>query len=153
MHQNGLGCALVALVLMPLMSICARKMATCVTEAPTLGAVELGGRLGPSAFWGSWCSLGQMLGMPRVDGQGTKAKLCIYLKELQADYRLSSSPAATSGEPSDGSKLRVKIAPVVPTVSAGAAVLMTGLLEDAECAFRPSSVWEVAIVGEGEEQK
>jgi hypothetical protein len=70
MHQNGLGRVLVVPVLMSMMSIHARKRVTCATAVPMLVAVEVGVGLGPSAFWGSWCILGQTHETSHVDGVG-----------------------------------------------------------------------------------
>lgn len=106
MHQNGLGCALVVPVLMSMMSIHARKRVTCVTATAALMLVEaeVGVGLGPSAFWGSWCILGQTRETSHVDGTGARARLCIYLKESQADCRWWFSPALLTTEvPSGGS--------------------------------------------------
>lgn len=113
----------------------------CMTEVPTLGAVELGDRLGPSASLGSWCNLGQTHERPHVDGSGTKkAKLCIYLKALQADSRSKTSLAGTWVAPNGESKSMAKTVLAVPNATAGGAVRLMELLAAAECAFRSSSV-------------
>ena len=115
MHQNGLGCALVVPVLMSMMSIHARKRVTCATATATaalmLVEAEVGVGLGPSAFLGSWCILGQTHETSHVDGIGARARLCIYLKESQADGRLQFSPALLMMEvPNGGSKWTAMIA-------------------------------------------
>jgi hypothetical protein len=91
MHQNGLGRALAVPVLMPMMSICARMRAMCATAVLMLVEAEAGVGLWLSAFWGSWCILRQTREMSHVDGTGGWARLCIYLKVLQAGCRSNFS--------------------------------------------------------------
>ena len=95
----------------------------CKTAAPRLEAVRVGVGLEPCAFWGSWCTLGQTHETSHVDGVGKQAKLCIYLKASLADSRQHSSPVVTmrTGAPSDGSRLKERTAPVVPSVLSVAA--------------------------------
>jgi hypothetical protein len=75
-----------------------------MTEAPTLAVVGRDERLGLSASWGSWCSLGQTHERSHADVIGMRARFCIYLKGLQAGFRLRSSLAVLKGVPNDGSK-------------------------------------------------
>jgi hypothetical protein len=105
-----------------------------MTEALMLEVAVLGGRLGPSASWGSWCSLGQTHETSHVDGAGTKAKLCIYLKVWLADFHLSFSLAGTLEAPSGGSRWTGMTAPGVP-IAIGAAEGSMMMLEALECAF------------------
>lgn len=148
MHQNGLGCAPVVPVLMSMMSIHARKRVTCatVTAALMLVEAEVGVGLGPSAFWGSWCILGQTHETSHVDGTGARARLCIYLKESQADCRSRSSPGLMMmmEVPNGGSIWMVMIALVVSNEAV--LVCWRVLLVDAGCSSRLWTALEAAIV-------
>jgi hypothetical protein len=140
-------------VLMSMMTIRARKRVTCVTAGLMLVVEAVGAGLRPSAFWGSWCILGQTHETSHVDGACRWARLCIYLMASLAADRLNSFPGSKMMEvPSDGSRLMAKIAPVAP-IETVLAVSLKMQSVDAVFACRSSSIWEAAIVCQAAAQK
>jgi hypothetical protein len=79
----------------------------CMTEAPLWEVVELCVRLALYASWGSWCNLGQTHERGHVDGIGSWARLCIYLKGLPVDFRSAASLVANWAGPNGGSRCLV----------------------------------------------
>ena len=125
-----------------------------MTEAPLLEVAERRDRPALYASWGSWCNLGQTHERWHVDGKGSWARLCIYLKELQVDFHSTASLVANSAGPNDGSRSTATTAvPAEWSDFAEAVVHWKALVVAVVYEVHSWSAWEAATEEEGGEQR
>jgi hypothetical protein len=95
----------------------------CMTEVPLLEVVGLCVHLALYASLGSWCNLGQTHERWHVDGKGSWARLCIYLKGLPGGSQLTAFLVANWAEPNGGSRWMAKTAVLGVLVGSTGAVV------------------------------